>query len=213
MINWEHAKKGATVVLDENGIEYRPITETNLRYWISKNGEIVDTEPSKYHFRKFKKLGGVHTLSTRVLNHGYRVVSIRYGKKFLNKTIHSLLAETFIGKENGKFVNHIDGNKLNNSLENLEYVYPRENINHHRSNGRVLPSGVYKKNDKNYSKKFAACFSIKGKTINLGYYLTPEEAHKAYMNAITPRGENKYATCGTYTDDPENPDPTIEVVK
>lgn len=47
--------------------------------------------------------------------------------------IHRLLALTFIDNREPKTkieVNHIDGNKLNNSLDNLEWVSPGENLKH-----------------------------------------------------------------------------------
>lgn len=41
--------------------------------------------------------------------------------------VHKLVANAFLGKSNLQ-VDHIDGNKLNNKLNNLEYVTPKENI-------------------------------------------------------------------------------------
>ena len=50
------------------------------------------------------------------------------GKKF---RIHRLVAETFIPNTLGKEqVNHIDGDKKNNCISNLEWVTPKENIRH-----------------------------------------------------------------------------------
>ena len=46
-------------------------------------------------------------------------------------SVHRILALTFLEPVKGKnFVNHIDGNKLNNKLSNLEFVTASENMQH-----------------------------------------------------------------------------------
>lgn len=62
-------------------------------------------------------------------NYGYvELWKNNKGKKF---RIHRLVAETFIPNTLGKEqVNHIDGDKKNNCVSNLEWVTPKENIRH-----------------------------------------------------------------------------------
>jgi hypothetical protein len=65
--------------------------------------------------------------------------------KYKKCALHRLLALAFIENiENKPFVNHIDGNKLNNTLDNLEWVTSSENNLHAHKVG--LTKGDKKKN-------------------------------------------------------------------
>ncbi|MFY8169560.1 MAG: HNH endonuclease signature motif containing protein [Candidatus Fonsibacter sp.] len=71
-------------------------------------------------------------LSQYKSNSGYLLV--RMNNKAI--TIHSIIAELFIGKRpKNLVVNHIDGNKFNNHPNNLEYVTIADNIKHSIENG------------------------------------------------------------------------------
>lgn len=55
--------------------------------------------------------------------------------------VHRIVAKTFIGEPDNKQVNHIDGNKLNNNINNLEYCSARDNLIHALNLG--LKKGKY----------------------------------------------------------------------
>lgn len=64
-------------------------------------------------------------------NGGYDRITFRVNYKDYKFLVHRLVAEAFIpNPENKGFVNHIDGNKRNNSVENLEWVTKSENTRH-----------------------------------------------------------------------------------
>lgn len=64
---------------------------------------------------------------------GYMIVTLSKGNKQgrKNKRVHRLLMEAFVPNPNNyPQINHIDGNKLNNSLDNLEWCTSKHNTNH-----------------------------------------------------------------------------------
>ena len=74
---------------------------------------------------------------------GYIVVQLRANGRQRPFKVHRLVALSFIDNpENKPQVNHIDGDKSNNRLDNLEWVTGRENMQHaSRSNLLNAPKG------------------------------------------------------------------------
>ena len=75
-----------------------------------------------------------------VMNSGYLAVSVEDYRtkktKNSNQLVHRLVAETYLEPVPGKnFVNHIDGDKFNNCVENLEYCTRSENMRHAYNTG------------------------------------------------------------------------------
>lgn len=103
--------------------------KTHPRYEINKNGQIR------------------HIISKRIksvyLNdRGYLLVSINIEGKSKPRRVHNLLAQTFIPNPNRYIhVNHIDGNKQNNDLSNLEWTNIKLNNQHAFKKGLINNTG------------------------------------------------------------------------
>lgn len=64
-------------------------------------------------------------------NHGYKIATLSKNDKKKYIRVHRLVAISFIlNPENKPFVNHIDGDRSNNKLDNLEWCTPIENVTH-----------------------------------------------------------------------------------
>lgn len=93
------------------------------RYEVSDDGKVYTNVKYKQRREMVGKIG----------NSGYRMVVLTVGGKKLYKNVHRLIAEVFLDNPEGKReVNHIDGNKLNNAVSNLEWATSRENQLHVR---------------------------------------------------------------------------------
>ena len=103
----------------------------------------------------------------------YKLVKLYKGNKSYNKKVHRLVAEAFIPNvKNLPQVNHIDGNKQNNCVENLEWCTNKENQIHAWENN--LQTKKYGANNK-LSKKVEQ-YDLKGNLIKI--WDCVEEARK-----------------------------------
>lgn len=107
--------------------------------------------------------------------HGYYHVVL--SKKAVHKTfrVHHLMAMCFMGhREKGIEVNHMDGDKSNNRLSNLEFVTRKQNIQHAMHMG-LVPKGERHSNSKltdeyvrEIRKKYLSGMSIVSMSLEYG---------------------------------------------
>jgi len=107
--------------------------ESNEEYWARvaipeyKDSYIVSSEGKIENIHTGKRLEP----SLASNGTGYLRVTLSLETKRVAYPIHKIVALTFLGKlPKGKCVNHMNGNKLDNRIENLEYVTPKENAQH-----------------------------------------------------------------------------------
>ena len=95
----------------------------NEKYSITEDGRVFNNK------RKKEKKSFID-------KHGYcRIGLDKQNKKYF---IHRLVAITYIKNlENKETVNHKDGNKLNNHVDNLEWMNNSENLNHAFNNNLI----------------------------------------------------------------------------
>lgn len=130
-----------------------PIKGFEESYAITKHGQV-------WSYPKIAKLGRKHNgiwLKSTKITIGYIYVILTKNGKRKGKYIHRLVAEAFIpNPENKREVNHKNGIKIDNRIENLEWVSPHENMIHAHGNGLIPRSklqGVNRPNSKLDDKK------------------------------------------------------------
>ena len=96
--------------------------KTHKGYYVNRLGKVFSTNTRN---------GKTICMKTTVSNCGYEMVIIGGRKNAKNALVHRLVANAFIPNPTKKpEVNHIDGNKLNNNMDSLEWVTKSENMKH-----------------------------------------------------------------------------------
>ncbi len=123
---------------------WKPIPSTGGIYEASTHGRIRSVTrvvATKNRWGDCNKISYGRTLQQTInKSTGYPSVSLSIDRKRFYPNVHRLIAEAFLGAcPHGKEVNHIDGNKTNNSIENLEYITRSENLGHAYRLGLASP--------------------------------------------------------------------------
>jgi hypothetical protein len=149
--------------------EWRP-THISDKYEVSNFGQVRNVN-----------IGTIQ--KPRIDKYGYKELKLYLGN-YKRKTIyvHQLVVGAFVDSEyrNKKLViDHIDNNKLNNNLDNLQLVSHRFNISKSAFNFKNKLTGVSKQ-----CKKYRADINLGGKKLYLGVYETPEKASSIYNEVL-----------------------------
>ena len=130
-------------------------------------------------------------LKSNTDKYGYLYVDLYKNEQKQKIKIHTLMALTFIGKRPYRFtINHIDHNKQNNNISNLEYITIRENCTHYLLNQKKSSQyiGVYWCK---VQKKWVTYIRIKKIKHYLGSFDKEIKAHNKYQACLHAHNNNE----------------------
>lgn len=120
-------------------------------------------------------------LKIRKNNYGYNTFSLRNNKKTYTKSQHRLLGIQYLpNPDNLPCIDHINRNRLDNSLSNLRWVSYSLNSKNKSSKLNATSRFIGVRKTINKKKPYRAETTYQGKYYSIGYYTTEEEAFEAY---------------------------------
>jgi len=122
---------GITDIDDLQGEVWMPTTISPEYYMVSNLGRVKSLKRTIVRNKMGKFPVDDRILSQSFDKRGYPKVKLNFKKKSVTRRAHRIVAEAFIpNPDNKPQVNHINGIKSNNRVENLEWVTNSENIRH-----------------------------------------------------------------------------------
>ena len=167
--------------------KWKPVKDYEGIYEISDLGNIKSLSREIYNGHNIY-ISKERALKPGINGNGYLNYNLHKNGIRTNKTIHQIVAIAFLNHEPNKHrlvVDHINGNKLDNKVTNLQIVTNRENTTIcFKKTSRNLTSkfiGVSKV--KNYNK-WHARICIDGKLKHIGYFDSEQNASNAYQEIL-----------------------------
>ena len=134
---------------------------------------------------KLHRGGGVRKgdIAGRISNRGYRAIKLQG----IQYQAHRLAWLIYYGKFPENQIDHINGDKLDNRLCNIRDVTHRENAQNRKIHRQGKLTGATWCGGKR-RKCWVSQAKVNRKTVFIGMFQTPEEAHNAYIHFITSLG-------------------------
>lgn len=158
---------------------WRLIHGYNRKYIVNNNGVIVS-------INKGKQL----LVNSRIDRAGYKTVRLNINGQTHTRYIHRIVAMAFVPNHMNKpFINHRNGNKLDNRPKNLEWVTHQENVQH-AHDLRLIPRPTERKVIDSCTNKVYPSVKEASKQTGLPY-----STIKGYL-----KGSRRNKTCLKYLD-------------
>lgn len=109
----------------------------------------------------------------RLNSKGYAIRSYNVDYKEIVLCMHRVIMDAL----SGQFVDHIDGNRLNNTRANLRFVTQQQNLQYRRV---FQSSSTGLKGVSRHANRWQARIGLNGQIIHLGYYVQADAAAQAY---------------------------------
>lgn len=157
-----------------------PVVGYEGYYEVSSFGRVKSLSRKSSLGRDKFRITRERILRSAIGKRGYIVVTLFKNCQGATRTIHSLIAESFLNYKRCQFelvVDHVDNNRLNNFLSNLQITTNRVNTSKDRGN-KYLTGVSFRSNS------FTATININSTQIYLGRFNNELTAHKFYKKAV-----------------------------
>ena len=138
--------------MDPNLNDKKYLSRYDNNYYVTSEGSVFSVDKVVRCHKNSTRIIKGRRLNGSIDKDGYVYVCLSINGRERNERVHRLILEGFLGTRNMP-IDHIDGNKKNNCITNLEYVTVKENTRRYHSGikgSRDLIGLNFNKSQNNY---------------------------------------------------------------